>query len=206
MKRRVQFIATGLFALVLLSAAYAAEPPEQLEIGKPAPSFNLPNVDGKMVDSAELLKNNKALVVVFMANHCPVAVAYQDRLIEIQKDYKERGVAIVAISSNDAAAYPTDSFENMKKRAEEKKYNFPYLYDESQEVARSFRATCTPHVFVIDAKGNLAYRGAVDDNRDPKKVTNAYLRDALDAVLAGKPASPATTKQVGCSIKWKKEK
>ncbi|MCX8037308.1 MAG: thioredoxin family protein [Candidatus Sumerlaeia bacterium] len=206
MKRTFQSIAVGFFAMALVVGACAGAPPEQLEIGKPAPSFKLPNVDGKTVDSAELLKTNKALVVVFMANHCPVAVAYQDRLIEIQKDYKERGVAVVAISSNDAEAYPADSFENMKKRAEEKKYNFPFLYDESQEVARNFRATCTPHVFVIDAKGNLAYRGAVDDNQDPKKVKNTYLRDALDAVLAGKPASPATTKQVGCTIKWKKEK
>jgi len=193
--------------LALLTAASSlwAAPEDQLEIGKPAPTFKLPGVDDKDCALADLLKKNKAVVVVWMANHCPVAVAYQDRLIEIQKDYKEKGVAVVAISSNDVEAYPADSFDNMKKRAKEKKYNFPFLYDESQEVARAYKATCTPHVFVIDANGNLAYRGAVDDNQNPKKVAAPYLRNALDSVLADKPVEKPTTRQFGCSIKWKKK-
>jgi peroxiredoxin len=198
-------LAVGI-CLGLLAATNALAPEDQLEIGKPVPTFKLPGVDGKDCALADLLKKNKAAVVVFSCNHCPVAQAYQDRLIEIQKDYKAKGVAVVAICSNDVEAYPEDSFDNMKKRAKEKKYNFPYLYDESQEVARAYRATCTPHVFLLDAKGVLAYRGAVDDNQDAKKATKPYLRAALDSVLAGKPVETTTTKQFGCDIKWKPKK
>jgi peroxiredoxin len=198
-------LAVGI-CLGLLTATSALAPEDQLEIGKPAPTFKLPGVDGKDCALADLLKKSKAVVVVFSCNHCPVATDYQDRLIEIQKDYKAKGVAIVAISSNDVESVKEDSFDNMKKRAKEKKYNFPYLYDESQEVARAYRATCTPHVFLLDAKGVLAYRGAVDDNQDAKKATKPYLRTALDSVLAGKPVETTTTKQFGCTIKWKPKK
>jgi len=194
-------------AVVLAVSARAAEEKKQLEIGKPAPALKLPGVDGKQVDTDELLqaKKKKALVVVWMANHCPVAVAYQDRLIQLQKDYEDKGVQIIAVSSTDASQYDSDSFENMKKRAKEKGYNFPFVYDESQDVARAFRATCTPHVFVINQEGNLVYRGAVDDSQNPKKATKHYTRDALDATLGGKPVETAETPQFGCSIKWKKK-
>jgi len=203
-KIAIRAVSIGICLLVAAPSILAASP-KQLEIGKPAPTFKLPGVDGKTYALKDLLKKNKAVVVVFMANHCPVAKAYQDRLIQLQKDYKNKGVQVVAISSNDASAYPADSFENMKKRAKEKKYNFPYLYDESQEVARAFRATCTPHSFLINSKGVLVYRGAIDNSQNPKKVTKRYLRDAIDAVLAGKPVPTPTTKQFGCSIKWKKK-
>jgi len=191
---------------VLVATSAWAAPEKQLEIGKPAPTFKLPGVDGKTVALADLLKKNKAAVVVFTCNHCPVAKDYQDRLIEIQKDYKDKGVAVVAINSNDAEAYPEDSFENMKKRAKEKEYNFPYLHDESQRIARAYMATCTPHVFLLNPKGTLVYRGAVDDDQDVKKVTKAHLRNALDSVLADKPVETTTTKQFGCTIKWKPKK
>jgi len=200
------FLSLAVCVGLLVATTAMAAPDEQLEIGKPAPTFKLPCVGGKDCALADLLKQNKAVVVVFTCNHCPVAAAYQDRLIEIQKEYKDKAVAVVAISSNDAASVPDDSFANMKKRAEEKKYNFPYVYDESQEVARAYKATCTPHVFVVDAKGTLAYRGAVDDNQDPKQVKQPYLRNALDSVLADKPVEKRTTKQFGCTIKWKEKK
>jgi len=207
MNRRIAALVSLVVCCVFFTATRAfAAPDEPLGIGKPAPTFKLPGVDGKDCALADLLKKNKAVVVVFMANHCPVAAAYQDRLIEIQKEYKDKDVAVVAISSNDAASVPDDSFENMKKRAEEKKYNFPYLYDESQEVAHAYKATCTPHVFVVDAKGTLAYRGAVDDSQDPKQIKQPYLRAALDSVLAGKPVEKTATKEFGCTIKWKEKK
>lgn len=194
-----------VFAAVAANAGQAKQ--KQLEIGQPAPTFTLPGVDGKDVDTAKLLKENKkkALVVVWMANHCPVAAAYQDRLIQLQKDYEDKGVQVIAVSSTDASAYKADSFENMKKRAKEKGYNFPFVYDQSQDVARAFRATCTPHAFLIDSRGNLAYRGAIDNSQNPKKVTKHFLRDAVDAVLAGKPVETPTTQQFGCSVKWKKK-
>jgi len=188
-----------------LSSPFAAQQEEPLAIGKPAPTFKLPGVDGKDCDLAELLKTNKAVVVVFMSNDCPIAAAYQDRLIEIQKDYKDKGVQVVAIGSNDPQIASGDTFEGMKKRAEEKKYNFPYVRDESQDVARAYRATTTPHVFLLDAKGALAYRGAIDDSTDVKKVKEQFLRPALDSLLAGKPIEKPTTKQFGCTIKWKKK-
>jgi len=189
-------IATGLFA--------AQQKDDQLEIGKPVPRFRLPGLDGKQYGLGGLLKANKALVVVWMCNHCPVAVAYEDRLMQIQKDYKDKGVQVVAICSNDSKAYAADSPENLKKRAEERGFNWIYLHDESQEVARAYKAKVTPHVFLVNQKGIIAYRGSVDD--DQKKPTKNHLRDALDAVLADKPVATPVTRQFGCTIKWKEEK
>jgi len=185
-------------------AALGAEETKQLEIGAKGPAFSLPGVDGQNHALADY-KDKKLVVVIFTCNHCPVATAYQDRIIAIQKDYADKGVQIVAINSNSTEAAPTDSFEHMKVRAKEKGYNFPYLRDESQEIANAYGALVTPHVFLLDQDRVLRYRGRIDDNwQEPGKVTTNDLRNALDALLAGKPVPAPVTTQVGCTIKWNK--
>ena len=175
-----------------------------LEIGQKGPEFSLPGVDGTTVTLSGLLKNNRAVAVIFSCNHCPYVRAWEDRMIAIQRDYAVQGVALVAINSNDATKYPEDDMEHMKTRAAERGFNFPYLRDDSQAVARAYGGTHTPHVFLLDADGVLRYRGAIDDNyENPDAVQRSYLRDALDAVLAGQSPATATTQAVGCTIKWK---
>lgn len=142
--------------------------------------------------------------VIFSCNHCPYAQAWEARLIQIQRDYAPRGVRFVVINANDAAKYPTDDFEHMRARSEEKQYPFPYLYDETQEVARAYGATRTPEIFLFDAQRVLRYHGAPDDNyEDPTAVRHHYLRDALDALLASQAPATPQTKPVGCTIKWR---
>ena len=174
-----------------------------LKIGSPIPGFNLPAVDGKNY-SLESFKDKKVLVVIFSCNHCPYVRAYEDRIIEIQKDYKSKGVEVIAINSNDAEKYPEDSFEEMKKRVAEKKFNFLYLRDEDQSVARSFDAAHTPEIFVFNEERKLVYHGKIDDNwQGEKKAKTKYLRNALDEVLEGKEVSIPETYSIGCTIKWK---
>ena len=171
---------------------------------KKAPDFDLPGVDGKSHSLAGL-KDKKAVVVIFSCNHCPYVQAYEDRIKDIQKDYAGKGVQVVAINSNEADNYPEDSFDNMVERAKEKKFNFLYLRDESQSVARAYGATHTPHIFLFGPDRELKYTGKMDDNwQEPKKVQKRYLRDALDAVLAGKSPAEPETFAIGCTIKWKK--
>jgi len=167
------------------------------------PTFSLPGVDGRTHASKDF-SDKKALVVVFWCNHCPYVKAYEGRMIDIQRDYADKGVQVVAICSNDASTHPEDSFDNMKKNARQKGYNFPYLHDESQDVARAFRAEKTPHLFVFDSRRKLAYEGRIDDNHeDPEAVKRRYLREALDDILAGRPVREPTTFAIGCTIKWK---
>ena len=143
-------------------------------------------------------------MVVFTCNHCPYAIASEDRLLELQSDYEARGVRLVAISSNDAEKYPDDSFDEMKARASDKGYNFPYLYDETQDVARAYDAACTPDVFVFDRERKLVYNGRIDDNwQEPDKVTHQDLRSVLDAALEGDAVGFEHVPSMGCSIKWK---
>ncbi len=176
---------------------------QKLNIGDLAPEFSLPGVDGKTY-SLESFAEKQVLVVVFSCNHCPYVKAYEDRMIKLQADYADKGVALVAICSNDAAKYPLDSFDNMVKRAREKGYNFPYLRDETQEIARAYGAGFTPEFFVFDRERRLAYHGRMDDNvDDPENVTRHYLREAIDALLAGRPVEQAEVFPVGCTIKWK---
>ncbi len=164
----------------------------------------MPGTDGKNY-SLEEFKDKKAVIIIFSCNHCPYVQAYEDRMIQIQKDYSPKGVQIIAINSNEDQDHPDDSFENMVKRAKEKKFNFPYLRDESQDVAKKYSATHTPHIFLFDQKRELAYTGKIDDNwQNPEKVTQTYLRDALNALLAGKKVSQPVTFAIGCTIKWKK--
>jgi peroxiredoxin len=175
-----------------------------LEIGQKGPDFSLPGVDGQTYALSELLKTSQAVAVIFSCNHCPYVRAWEGRMKDIQRDYQAKGVRLVAIGSNDAAKYPDDDFSHMKRRAEQEGFNFLYLRDESQAVARAYGGTHTPHVFLLDPAGVLRYRGAIDDNYDePDAVQHPYLRNALDAVLSGQTPEPAVSQAVGCTIKWK---
>jgi peroxiredoxin len=174
-----------------------------LKIGEKAIPFNLPGVDGKEHSLGQYV-GKYAVVVIFSCNHCPYVRAWEDRMVQVQNEYANRGVQLIAINSNDAAKYPDDSFARMKERAGEKKFTFPYLHDETQETAHAYGAERTPEVFLFDRGGTLRYHGAIDDNYDdPAAVKRRYLRDALDAVLAEKSISEAETRPVGCTIKWK---
>jgi peroxiredoxin len=166
-------------------------------------SFTLPGVDDQQHALTDL-GDKQAIAVIFSCNHCPYVRAWEDRMIKIQADYAGQGVQLIAISANDARKYPDDSFSKMKTRAQEKGFNFPYLYDESQQIARAYGAERTPEVFLFDRDGVLRYHGAIDDNfESPDAVQNHYLRAALDAVLASRVPDTAQTAPVGCTIKWK---
>lgn len=198
--------ALGVAIVLAASTTCCAAKGKALKIGEAAPTFSgLTGVDDKQHGLSDYGKA-KLVVVVFTCNHCPVAVAYEDRLIALQKDYEPKGVQVLAINPNSAKVQPPDSFENMKKRAKEKEFNFPYLHDETQKVARQYGATCTPHVFVLDKDRKIAYMGAVDDNIKAGKVKEHWLRDALDALLDGKEPPKDVTRQFGCGIKWDKSK
>jgi len=174
-----------------------------LKIGSSAPGFRLPGVDGKSY-GLEDFKDKKIVIAMFSCNHCPTVKAYEDRFVELQRDYKDKGVVLIAINSNDDKRYPEDSFGNMKIRAREKKFNFPYLRDESQQAARAYGAERTPEVFVFDEKRALRYHGRIDDNvHEPNQVRQHYLRDALDAILERREIPLKDTEPVGCTIKWK---
>ncbi len=183
--------------MVLASCSPAAEL-KKLSVGDAAPDWSgIIGVDDKEHALADY-KKAKAVVLVFTCNHCPVAVAYEDRLVALQKDYEEKGVQLIAVNVNNL---PADRLDKMKVRAKEKGFNFPYIYDSSQKMGYDYGATVTPHVFLLDQDRKIAYTGAIDDNMRPEKVETHHLRDALDAVLAGK-TPPAPTKQFGCSIKY----
>lgn len=194
----------GGFAVVLAAAVLAttAWGAPKLKIGDAAPTWSgLVGVDDKQHALPDYEKA-KLLVVVFTCNHCPVAVAYEDRLVGLQKDYGPKGVQVVAINSNSPKKQPQDSLEKMKDRANNKRFNFPYVVDATQSVAKEYGATCTPHVFVLDKDRKIAYVGAIDDSMRAEKVKEPYLRSALDALLEGKKPPREVTQQVGCSIKW----
>lgn len=180
------------------SATPTSQAPSE-PIGEPAPAFEgLTGVDDQK-HSLKDYADAKAIAIVFTCNSCPVAVAYEDRLIALQNDYADKGVQLVAINVNNAER---DRLPAMKERAEEKGFNFPYLYDPSQKVGRDYAATVTPHIFLLDEQRRLAYVGAIDDNQDEAKVTEQYLRDAIDSVLAGNTPETATAKPFGCGIKY----
>lgn len=193
------------------TAAFAADIPKPLAIGSSAPEFNLPGVDGRNWTLADF-KDAKVLVVVFTCNHCPTAQSYEQRIIALASDYRDKGVALVAISPNDAEAVRLDelgytdlgdSLDDMKLAAKDRGFNFPYLYDgEKQAVSRAYGAVATPHVFVFDADRKLRYQGRVDDSDDPREIKSHDARNAIEAVLAGRPVPVETTKVFGCSVKW----
>ncbi len=176
---------------------------DTLKIGSLAPDFNLPATDSKKY-SLNSFADKKALVIVFSCNHCPYVQAYEDRIIEIQKNYA-KDVQVIAISSNEDENYPEDSFENMKARAQMKKFNFPYLHDETQNIAKAYGATHTPEIFLFDKERKMVFHGKIDDNwQEPQNVKSKYLRNAIDDLLNGKQISVPETFTIGCTIKWKK--
>lgn len=174
-----------------------------LKVGDKALPFRLVGVDDKQ-HALDEYAGKSAIAVIFSCNHCPYVCAWEDRMVEVQGDYLGKGVQLIAINANDASRYPDDGFSKMKVRAKEKHFNFPYLRDETQEVARAYGAERTPEVFLFDRNGILRYHGAIDDNYDdPGAVKDRYLRNALDALVAGKAVQLAGTRPVGCSVKWK---
>ena len=174
-----------------------------LPLGTKAPGFSLPNIDGSTVSLSDLA-GSKGLLVVFMCNHCPFVKHLRTQLAEFATEYQAKGLAVVGISSNDVANYGDDSPEKMQEEAADAGYTFPYLYDESQDVAKAYRAACTPDFFLFDADQSLVYRGQFDDSRpgNEKPINGADLRAASDAVLAGEDVSPEQTPAIGCNIKW----
>jgi peroxiredoxin len=204
------------FLFVTLSGpgrAWGADP-KTLEIGASAPDFRLPGTDGKTY-SLKSFASASVLVIIFTCNHCPTAQAYEDRIKALVNDYKKKGVAVVAVSPNDPQAVALDemgysdlgdSFEEMKIRAKDKKFNFPYLYDgETETMSRAYGPMATPHVFVFDKQRKLRYTGRLDASEKPGTANAEDTRQALDALLAGKPVAVTKTKTFGCSIKWKEK-
>jgi peroxiredoxin len=174
-----------------------------LKLNEQAKPFTLPGIDDKSHSLSDY-KGKEAVAVIFSCNHCPYVKAWEDRMVDIQRDYGPKGAQLIVINSNDVSKVPDDSFPKMKERATEKGFNFPYLFDESQAIAQAYGAERTPEVFLFDRQGQLRYHGAIDDNYDdPGAVKDHYLRNALDAVLGTRPLSVATTQPRGCTIKWK---
>jgi peroxiredoxin len=175
-----------------------------LPLGTAAPDFSLPNVDGTTVALRDLAAG-KPLVVIFMCNHCPFVKHLRTGLADFGRQYLAKGVSVVGISSNDVASHPDDSPAKMKEEAASAGYTFPYLYDESQAVAKAYRAACTPDFYVFDGARKLVYRGQFDASRpgNGMPVTGADLRAAVDAVLSGKPVPEPQLPSIGCNIKWK---
>ncbi len=177
---------------------------EMLELGTVAPPFSLPHVDGGLV-SLEDFEGVPALLVMFICNHCPFVIHIREQLASLGTDYRARGVGVVAINSNDVSTHPADAPPAMREEVARWGYTFPYLFDESQSVAKSYRAACTPDFYVFDADRRLVYRGQLDASRpgNDKRVDGVHLRTALDAVLAGVEPGKDQTPSVGCNIKWR---
>jgi peroxiredoxin len=173
------------------------------QLGDKAEDFKLKNVDGKMIGMSDY-KDAKGYIIVFTCNHCPYAVMYEKRIIELHKKYSKKGYPVIAINPNDPEVVPEDDFESMKKLSKKKKYPFVYLFDEQQTVYPKFGATRTPHVFLLDANKTVKYIGAIDDNpKDASNVKIHYVENAITAIDSGKNPDPSFTKAVGCSIKKK---
>jgi peroxiredoxin len=175
-----------------------------LPLGTPAPGFSLPNVDGSTVELADVVGRH-GTVIMFICNHCPFVKHVADQLAALGREYIPAGIGFAAISSNDVSSHPSDSPEQMVHEAELRGYTFPYLYDETQEVAQAYRAACTPDFFLFDAARKLAYRGQLDSSRPGNDipVTGSDLRAALDALVAGRDPDAAQRPSLGCNIKWK---
>ena len=174
------------------------------KVGDVATDFSLKNIEDKMVSLSDY-KDAKGFIVIFTCNHCPYPVAYEDRIVALDKDYKAKGYPVIAINPNNPKSYPSDDFANMKIRAKEKGFTFPYLLDDGQKIFPQYGATKTPHVFILEkeSKGNVVkYIGAIDNNyQDASKADDTYVRKAVDSLLEGKEISVKETKAIGCSIK-----
>lgn len=198
--KTTSFCIIAICALVLMGARPHG-------IGDTVSDFKLKNFDGKMVSLSDY-NNAKGVILIFDCNTCPYSKAYNDRIIALHKTYAPKGFPVVTINANDASQSPGDSFEEMVARAKRKNYDFPYLLDETQQVARAFGATNTPHVFVLRRQGNnfvVSYIGAIDNNsRSADQADKKYVEEAVNALLEGKPVPTTKTKAVGCGIKWKR--
>lgn len=217
MKNIKTFVAAAIIGLSLLSFTVFnknnEEPKQKVssskgyEVGDTAADFKLKNIDGKMVSLSDF-KTVKGFIVVFTCNHCPYAKKYEDRIVALDKKYKDAGYPVIAINPNDPNVQPEDGFQQMIKRAKEKGFTFPYLVDEGQKVYPQYGATKTPHVFILQKEGKkniVKYIGAIDNNYDdPNDVSERYVEDAMDALLNGKPVVNAKTVAIGCTIKVKK--
>lgn len=197
-------VLTMLLVVAVAGTALALKPGDSLP--EAVASVKMQGVDGKEVTLKELM-GSRGLLVIFSCNHCPWVKAWQARMVVLGNEYSQKGVGVVAVNSNDTAAYPDDDMEHMVVQAKEHGYRFPYVMDATSEVARAFGATRTPEAFLFDAQGKLVYHGAIDDNAEkPHEVKNTYLADALAAVVEGKPVPVAETKAFGCSIKFRQAK
>lgn len=196
------------FTLSVIVFASWTTATDGLMVGDKAPDFKLKNIDGKMLSMADY-KAAKGFIVIFTCNHCPYSVAYEDRIIALDKKFKAMGYPVIAINPNDPKMYPDDSFEGMKKRAKEKGFTFPYLMDETQEIAKTYGASRTPHVFFLEkeSKDNLIVRyiGSIDNDTEGTSDNQVkYLENAVMAVDNEQLPDPDFTKAIGCTIKWKK--
>jgi peroxiredoxin len=195
-----------LLGLIGLVAALVSGKSMKYEIGDTVVDFKLKNVDGKMIALSDY-RSAKGAIVIFDCNTCPYSKAYNDRIIALNGKYASKGFPVITINANDPQLSPGDSYDEMVARAKRKDYDFPYLIDETQKVARAFGATNTPHVFVLQKTGNdfkVAYIGTIDNNsRDASSVTKRYVEDAVDALLDGKSVANPNTKAIGCTIKWR---
>ncbi|HOZ75564.1 MAG TPA: thioredoxin family protein [Flavobacterium sp.] len=183
----------------------AQTPSNMLALGTPAPQFRLKDTNSNHYYSYDDLKGKKGTLVVFMCNHCPFVIHVIDELVRIANDYRVQGIGFIAISSNDVAKYPQDGPEQMTEFAFQNKIDFPYLYDESQDVAKAFDAACTPDFFLFDQQDRLCYRGQLDDSRPSNGIplSGSDLRSAIDAVIYNRTLASPQKPSVGCSIKWK---
>jgi peroxiredoxin len=201
--RSLLFVFAASTALVAAysGSAGAAKFNRKVDVGQPAPKFvGLVGTDGKS-HSLDDYKSAKVIVIAFTCNHCPVAQMYEDRLIRFAKAQKKRGVAFIAISSS---LLPPDSLDKMRERAAQKGFEFPYLSDPTQEIAKAYGATVTPQLFVLDRDRNIAYMGKFDDDIEPEKVQRTYVREAVHALLEGKGPDPSETRATGCGIEYGK--
>jgi peroxiredoxin len=208
-------LALAVLAVAGPAVVFGAEGPPTLAIGAKAPDFDLPGVDGRNHRLSDFAKA-KVLVIVFTANHCPTAQAYEERIARLASDYESRGLALVAISPNDPRAVRLDelgftdlgdSFADMKQRAKDRSIRYPYLYDgETEAVSRQYGPVATPHAFVFDEERKLRFQGRIDDGENPAKIKVSDTRNAIEALLAGKPVPVEATKVFGCSIKWADKK
>jgi peroxiredoxin len=197
-----RWIAVSVAAMCVSAATVRAE---SLALGATAPKTDvkMKNVDGKELSIADV-KGEHGTLVIFSCNHCPFVKAWETRIASIGNTYRKKGFGVIAINSNDPAAIADDNYEEMQKRAKDRGFEFPYVVDATSGMARAFGATKTPEAFVFDSTGKLVYHGAIDDDKDGKNVTKNFLRDALDAVLAGKDVTVKETKAIGCGIKLRK--
>ena len=193
-----------LLAFVFLTIGGLQLSAQGVKVGDVAPEFKLKNVDGNFVSFSDF-PDAKGFMVIFTCNHCPFSIAYEDRIIALDNKFKSKGYPVIAINPNDPAIVPADGFKEMKARADEKSFPFPYLFDEGQKIYPLYGATRTPHVFLVSKKGKeniVAYIGAIDDNsQDEAAVKNAYLENAINALIENKTPSPEFTKAIGCTIK-----